>query len=290
MSVSCPEHLKTVYAQGRLIPFVGAGISAGVSWTVNGETRRGPTWAELVDQAAQLIGFDDARLLRARGSDLQILEYYKLRRHNSVGELSNWLSQQMAPSDDELRASKVHTAMAALTLCDLVYTTNYDDFIERAMRLYGRECKSSVSEGQMADVLGARAGVARSVCEVVKFHGDFTAVDRMVLTESDYESRLKLDDARDHRLRSDLLGRAVLFLGYSFRDSNVSYIFRLVNDSLPGTPGSSRRRAYIAVADPSAFERELFESRNIEVIAIDGSRRTEDIESLLRQVCEPGYV
>ncbi len=67
--------------------------------------------------------------------------------------------------------------------------------------------------------------------EIVKFHGDLSNPERMVLSESDYERRLKLAEVEDQRLLSDVLGRAILFfLGYSFRDWNVSYLFRIVND------------------------------------------------------------
>jgi len=122
-------------------------------------------------------------------------------------------------------------------------------------------------------------------CEVVKFHGDFEYPQYMVLSESDYEKRLTLETAMDYRLRSDLLGRVVLFLGYSFRDANVSYLFRRVNASFSKLPGSpTGRRAYITVTDPSDFEIELFRDRNIEVIAISGRDQTSDIASLLDEM------
>jgi hypothetical protein len=286
MTVVCPPSLSALYRQGRLIPFVGAGISAGVSWTQDGEIRSGPTWEELVDQAARLIGFDDASLLRVRGTDLQILEYYRLKRHGEVGELTNWLVNNMHPSDDDLRGSTIHSELAALNRCSLFYTTNYDDFIERAFELNGRACTKIAIEGHIADALRQRTEPGTQLApEVIKFHGDLTVPDNMVLSEADYESRLALQNALDHRLRSDLLGRAVLFLGYSFRDWNVAYLFRLVQDTFNNLPGSiAGRRAYIAIADPSAFETTLFDSRNIEVISIDGASQSEDIASLIQQL------
>ncbi len=109
----------------------------------------------------------------------------------------------------------------------------------------------------------------------------------MVLSESDYEKRLSFSDVEDQRLKSDLLGRALLFLGYSFRDWNVSYLFRLVNENfgpLPKAP--TGRRAYIAVADPSDFEYTLFRARNIEVLPISTATQTEDTADLLRSLAE----
>ena len=78
-----------------------------------------------------------------------------------------------------------------------------------------------------------------------------------------------------------------MFLGYSFRDWNVSYLFRLVNETfglLPAAP--TGRRAYIAVADPSDFEYTLFRARNIEVLPITTAGQTQDIADLLRSLAE----
>ena len=53
---------------------------------------------------------------------------------------------------------------------------------------------------------------------MVKFHGDFNTPDQMVLSESQYMDRMRLENPMDFKLRADILGRAVLFIGYSFRD------------------------------------------------------------------------
>jgi hypothetical protein len=278
MSVVCPQELYDVYSSGRLIPFVGAGVSMSVSWLehAGATTKRGPSWTELVDEAARKLGFSDPQLLRVRGTDLQILEYFKLKK-SGFYPLTNWMFAEMRPSDSELKKSIIHQRLAELTNCGLFYTTNYDDFIERGLALHGRKSRRIAVESDMAN-----DHASPGVCEVVKFHGDFDYPQHMVLSESDYEQRLTLETAMDYRLRADLLGKAVLFLGYSFRDSNVSYLFRRINVSFNKLPGSpTGRRAYITVADPSDFETELFRARNIEVIPINGSNQTGEIGSLL---------
>jgi hypothetical protein len=71
------------------VPFIGAGISMAVNWERNGQTRRGLSWRELVSHAAELLGFKDPELLRVRGNDLQILEYFRLKR-GEFADLRNW--------------------------------------------------------------------------------------------------------------------------------------------------------------------------------------------------------
>ncbi len=277
-----PPDLKRLYRDGRVLPFVGAGASMSVAWKgSDGTERRGPSWNELVDQAARMLGIEEPELLRLRGDSLQILEYF-LAKKGSFAALTNWLHLNMQPSDDSIRASGLHTALASLGLCSAMYTTNYDDFLERALRLAGRSVTVVASERDMGH--GATAG-SPAVTEVVKFHGDFNHPEAMVLSERHYEERLRLQSALDLKLRSDILGRAILFVGYSFRDLNVAYLFRLANDTFGLLPGSfSGKRAYIVVANPSDFEMQLFHNRNIEVVTGHGPNRAAQVIEVLHDM------
>src|SRR5690242_16804435 len=117
MSNSCPTQLKDHYQSGRLIPFIGAGASMAVEWETDGKKRRGPSWTELVNEAARKLGFDNPDLLRVRGTDLQILEYFGAKSHGYFAGLTNWLYAEMNPSDDALRASIIHERLSKLELC-----------------------------------------------------------------------------------------------------------------------------------------------------------------------------
>jgi len=276
MMSGCPPELRRLYRDGRVIPFVGAGASMTVEWSSEGAPRRGPSWRELVDKAADLIGADDPELLRMRGSDLQILEYLRIKR-DTMQPLINWLHASMQPSDEDLRRSVLHEALASLSACRVIYTTNYDDFIERTMALHGRSIVPIASEHDLSQLLAET--------QVVKFHGDFNRPETMVLSESDYERRMRLESAMDLKLRSDVLGRALLFVGYSFRDANVAYLFRLVTEHFGNLPQSfAGKRAYIIYPNPSDFELQLFHARHIEVIAISGPDLAEAVAAMLRSM------
>ena len=103
----------------------------------------------------------------------------------------------------------------------------------------------------------------------------------MVLSEADYEKRLALSTEMDYRFKSDLLNRTVLFLGYSFRDPNVSYLFRTITDQFKNGNGLQEPKAYIVVKNPSKFEKSLFSSRHIEIIPADTEDMTNFISKLL---------
>lgn len=275
--MTCPDGLKRRYREGRVIPFIGAGVSMSVHWEKDGELKRGPSWSELVERATQLLGFDSPELARVRGTDLQILEYFKSTNAGHTGKLTNWLSQHMTPPDTAITDAPILSALVSLKRCRLYYTTNYDDFIERAFKLHGRLHQVVAIEAQMSVDGGA--------AEIIKFHGDLDHPDKIVLTESDYERRLALRSALDRRFMSDLLGRVVLFVGYSFSDPNVSYLFRLfTNDRIDESGSLSGQRAYIILCEPSDFERQLFEARNIEVISVGSHDLEQQIAAVLEEM------
>jgi len=274
---TCPDDLRRLYRDNRVIPFIGAGASMSVTWGAPPQMRRGPSWKEMVDQAGRLLGANDPDLLRLRGTDLQILEYFKIIK-GGLASLTNWLSIEFsAASDNDILGSPIHFELAQLNRCNLFYTTNYDNFIERALSSSGRKTHVVSSEHNISH--------DRTAVEVVKFHGDFNSPDKMVLSESRYMERMRLESPMDFKLRADLLGRAVLFIGYSFTDPNVNYIFYVINYLFDQLPDSySGRRAYIILREPSEFERRLFHVRNIEVIPITVQNTSLDIATVLQQM------
>ncbi|WP_456822743.1 SIR2 family NAD-dependent protein deacylase [Bradyrhizobium sp. USDA 4502] len=257
------------------MPFVGAGASMSVSW--DGGRKRGPSWSAMVDQAAILLGCTDANLLRMRGSDLQILEYFKIV-NNELAPLTNWLALQFSEaSDDDILASPIHSALVQLERCSIYYTTNYDNFIERALTKSARAAHIVSGEHTISH--------DRSLVEVVKFHGDFNNPKEMVVSESQYMERMRLESPMDFKLRGDILGRAVLFIGYSFRDPNVNYVFHIVNRLFANLPHSSTgRRAYIILPEPSEFERRLFNERNIDVIPVAADDISANVAAVLQEM------
>jgi SIR2-like domain len=273
-----PE-LKRLYREGRVIPFIGAGASMSVRWKDGDQIRRGPSWSELVDEAAKLVGFDSAELLRKRSSsDMQILEYCRAKQ--GLEPLHHWLTINMRPPDEALRDSLIHKALANLDRCPIFYTTNFDDLLERSFALLGR------NPAVISQESNARLNFpGDSKCEVVKFHGDLRYPKTMVVSEQDFHRRMSFTDPMDSRLLSDLLGRVILFIGYSFKDPNVSYLFYRVWDQLGKHPDNRIDvRAYILVPDPSDFEKRLFAVRHMNVIEYDGAAPTEGVAHLLEEL------
>lgn len=276
MTHTAPAELKTLYRQGRVLPFVGAGTSMSLAWESGADLKRGPSWKEMVDEACKLLGYDDPELLRYRGTDLQILEYFEEKKGN-FAPLTNWLVRRMDAPDAAIMTSPTHHALSKMDKCALYYTTNYDDFLERAIELGGRSVQAITAERDM--------GYLGKQVEVIKFHGDFNSPDEMVFSEGHYYKRMRLDGPLDLKLRSDLLGRVAIFIGYSFRDLNVGYLFDVINTMFKLLPNSpTGRRAYIVVHNPSEFEFTLFRKRNIDIIPTYGDDRAGALVEVLQDL------
>jgi len=274
MTHSCPLELKQLYRQGRVLPFVGAGVSMSVSWRDHGGNEaRGPSWKEMVNEAARILGYGDPELLRMRGTDLQILEYFRIKKKN-FAPLINWMVRNIDAPEEALKESVLHKSLSDLSKSQIIYTTNYDDFLEKSFAAHGKNVQVIATEEDM--------GLNQTGFQIVKFHGDFNNPDEMVMSEGHYYKRMKLDGPMDLKLRSDLFGRAVMFIGYSFNDINLTYLFQTVNEVFQRMPNSfSGRRAYIIVQNPSDFENRLFHQRNIEVIPAYGDDRTTAASEIL---------
>jgi hypothetical protein len=189
----------------KLMPFVGSGLSRSLGL---------PSYDGLVDEIADELGWDP-EVFQQQGDFLQLAEYY-VSVKGSIGPLRSRLDREWNPTQQQVKASRPHAALAGLAPTRL-YTTNYDDIIERAFESHGSDYHRIAS---IDDIASAPAGAT----QIVKFHGTFSDDSSLVLTESSYFERLDFESALDIKLRSDSLGRCLLFLGYSLRDINIRFM------------------------------------------------------------------
>jgi hypothetical protein len=103
--------------------------------------------------------------------------------------------------------------------------------------------------------------------QIVKFHGDFDDDTSIVLDETSYFDRLEFDSPLDIKLRSDVLGRSVLFIGYSISDINIRYLFyRLANLWKKASRGTSQPTSFIFSPRPNPIQEATLAQWNIQMI------------------------
>jgi hypothetical protein len=142
----------------------------------------------------------------------------------------------------------------------IIYTTNYDHWLEIAHRRRKVDFVKVASVGHIAQI---REGVR----QIVKFHGDFDEDDTLVLTETSYFERLGFESPLDIKLRSDSLGKAILFIGYSLSDINIRYLlYKLHKIWRDSAYASARPKSYIFLSKPNPVQEAILRNRGIEPI------------------------
>nr|WP_241557959.1 SIR2 family protein [Falsirhodobacter deserti] len=112
------------------------------------------------------------------------------------------MDREWKVSEEQVQHSSIHDLIVSLDF-PLIYTTNYDRNLEVAFGLHGR------SFAKIANARDIALADSQST-QIVKFHGDFDDDESLVLTESDYFSRLSFDSPLDVKFRSDAMSRTVI--------------------------------------------------------------------------------
>lgn len=243
------EELARDIRDKRVVLFAGAGLSIPLGL---------PSWKELMSYMAKDLGYDPDVLIRPGADYLQIAEFYKLEK-DSIGPLRSWMDRSWQVDDDILTASRIHNQIVDLEF-PLIYTTNYDRNIERIFEL---RSKPFTKISSVLDVATAPLGQT----QIIKFHGDFDDDASLVLTESDYFERLEFESPLDVKFRADVLGRSILFVGYSLSDLNLRLLlYRLQKTWATAGYAAKRPQSYIVLLRPDPVQESVLTSRGIRPI------------------------
>ncbi len=263
-----PIDLARSLANKQVIPFVGAGVSMSLGL---------PSYASLIREIGEQVGFD-GDIFHGLGDYLTLAEYYHLHK-KGLDALQAHLRMNWKRSHKEVQASPVHRALVDLE-CDLIYTTNFDGFIEQAHRALNHRYRAIRS---VKDLVNLRDGRTH----IVKLHGDLTSPSTMVFTESSYFERLSFESPLDVKLRSDALGKSLLFLGYSLSDINIRYLlFRLQKQWETEPKKHLRPKSYIFLGRPNPVQEDVLRNRGIEPIVASGTNAAQALAEFLESLKE----
>ena len=243
-----PAALVSAVRERKAILFVGAGVSMNLGL---------PSFRQLVNHMGVELGFD-ADIFQTFGDYQSLAEYYVLDRR--IGPLRSWMDRSWHPESIDIRSSEVHRVIVELRF-PIIYTTNYDRWLERAHEAHGRTVHRVASVG---DLVKAKAGAET---EIIKFHGDFDDDASIVLTESSYFQRMSFETPLDIRLRSDSLARPIIFIGYSLSDPNIRYLLYRLQQLWALSPSpETRPKSYILMTRPNPVQETVLGLRGIEAV------------------------
>lgn len=186
---------------GKAAIFAGAGLSIPCNL---------PSWKDLLKPMASSIGLDVNR----ESDLLSVIQYYQ----NSTGGRGS-IDQEIMNRICEVDCSpsEGHRILAELPI-KTYWTTNYDQLIETAI----------AEAGKIADIKIVTENLTthkpRRDVTLYKMHGDISNPASIVITRDDYESYSRQKGLFTLSLKSDLLSKTFLFLGFSFYDPNLLHI------------------------------------------------------------------
>ena len=206
--------------------FVGAGLSVGAGYV---------DWKSLLKEIAEDLGLDVAK-----ESDLIGLAQFHLNQRQGRDRINQLLIDNFL---EDVTLTENHHQIARMPVPS-IWTTNYDDLIEKGFEQAGKRVDVKRRESDFATTK------RNSDVVVYKMHGDKTNPAEAILTKEDYETYDKSRELFTIALKGDLVTKTFLFLGVSFTDPNISYILGRVKRLLEG----NARQHYCLIKRPKSGE------------------------------------
>jgi hypothetical protein len=292
------ETLVDAITAKQVTPFLGAGIAVPYL----------PRGGQLAEQLATRHGYplDDV-------TNLARVTQFIASKHGESSfarrRVVECIKAAQARADAALTQAlpENHRILAALRL-PMYITTNYDDYLERALRA-GRDCTPVVEicrwNDLLRDVLGDYSTLPPTTETpwVFHLHGHMSEPDSVLVTEDDYIDftvslavRLESDPILHHRVVRAFANTNLLFLGYSLEDWNFRVLLRQVMKQYSAP--NLRSRLSIQLSDQQLpperraraedfLERYLRTSSSIDVYWGDAGDFLRDLQSRVDQALAP---
>jgi tetratricopeptide (TPR) repeat protein len=238
-----PQKLEESLKQGKVIPFIGA----GVSMTVLAQSGQPlfPSWKALLIAAAKRLEEeekpDDMALVRSLVNKGRLLDAAK---DAQLGLGSNWhdfLKSQFDKTSDEAQDISLELARLVWQVgSELVVTTNYDNVLHWACPRPHDIDKWNI-EAAVEQCKLLRDGVNKPT--IWHLHGHIGDSANIILTPDGYQ-RLYADDTTERRynaalktLHHLLASRNFLFIGFSLADEDFTDQLRMLEQVYQGAAG-----------------------------------------------------
>lgn len=230
--------LQEAMNKGKLIVFVGAGVSASSGM---------PLWKEALKGFAIGLGLKSEEVY----DNLKIPQmYYNARGKKEYVDLA----RNVFKYGKSLPTNMIHDCIMELNVNQII-TTNYDHLLEDAALRHNRIYQVISKDEDIPYASGNR--------RIIKMHGDFEN-GNFVLKEDDYLNYSTDFGMIETYCKSAIASNVILFLGYSFSDPDVKQIFNWIKVTLK----NNFQRAYLIDAQGEYAEHDVqyFKNRGINVL------------------------
>jgi len=246
---SIPKPLLDDFVNNKVVPFVGAGFSANANIPAGISM---PDWNGLGKNAAKEIP-----KYQYENNALDALSYYE-----TVYSRPKLIEMLMR----ELHVGKIQAGATITSFCEvftsIICTTNFDFLLEEGFRNIQRPISVVATEDRLTiDADGET--------KLIKLHGDFNHPDRMVVTETDYDTYIDKNPILSTYISNLFITKTMFLVGYSLDNYDFRNLWQVINSRL----GKMARQAYCIIVDASPSKIARYQRRNIRVINLEGKAK-----------------
>lgn len=180
--------------------FIGAGFSQSSGYV---------NWKGLLKDIAEELELDIDKEY-----DLVSLAQYYCNKNNRI-RINQLIKDNFAEAKTPTENHRIISRFPIFTY----WTTNYDSLIEKALEDNFRIVDVKRKNSDLSLTRFNRDSI------VYKMHGDNSFPEEAVILKEDYEMYYKKYSPFVNALNGDLISKTFLFLGFSFSDPNINYIF-----------------------------------------------------------------
>lgn len=211
------DQLVECLAAQEVVPFIGAGISAGGGF---------PTWANHLRQQGRTAGIapEQVEAWLAQGQHEEIIAHIEQQHGRDVfaQEIRDVFGKRGSIQDITLLISELFS--------DTLITTNYDRLLEQVYDTDGAG-RVQVINGTTAMELPDPSKVT-----IIKIHGDFKAPAQCILGKTQYDAAYGEDGLDLHRPVPKILARyycnnGLFFIGCSLHNDRTVQVFQATKES-----------------------------------------------------------
>lgn len=226
------HRLAAIARDGRLVPFLGAGVSVSAG---------APTWGELISSLGEEAGLDKAELasiISSGHSPLDQASYLRMRFEQKHGTDAGPAFQRAIASIVARPRNGLAPALLASLESEQAITLNYDELFEFA-------CADA---GKPRRVIPGTESTPENW--LLKLHGTVTDPSTIVLTRDDYLGFNSERGALSALVKATLMTRHLLFVGFGLRDDHFHEIVHDVRRAVGTSTTSPAATALTMSRDP----------------------------------------
>ncbi|MDF1629474.1 MAG: SIR2 family protein [Alcanivoracaceae bacterium] len=230
--------------EGTAAIFAGAGMSIPAGFV---------NWQDLMAEIAFDLGLDVKF-----ESDLISIAQFHVNENRTKSKVSRKILEEFVEETEE---TENHRIISRLPISS-VWTTNYDELIEKAFLSEGKVPDTKHNVKQLLNNKPKRDVV------IFKMHGDVSCPTEAIITKEQYEQYHQTHEPFINALTGELTTKTFLFLGFSFTDPNLDYVLSRLNFRY----SEDKKQHYCITKRPA-----LGDSNNPDRATLDYSTRKQEL-------------